>query len=171
MNLVHIHALAADKEAQARPFGHYPMVIRNVLAMPKPTGPASANQKKAHAKNKGVFGVASFLSSESWWIYPLFVTPCIFASDNKKESELYLATYNITNHYPIGKKKMQPVGIIVFASVMGTPKFQILLESAIQLIAQLIFVFNITLFICPVLMNTIDMKSSWLTNTHNIRLL
>ncbi|GJX56969.1 metal tolerance protein 9-like protein [Tanacetum coccineum] len=39
-------------------------------------------------------------------------------------------------HYPIGKKRMQPVGIIVFASVMGTLGFQILLESARQLIAQ-----------------------------------
>ncbi|XP_071736553.1 metal tolerance protein 9-like [Rutidosis leptorrhynchoides] len=39
-------------------------------------------------------------------------------------------------HYPIGKTRMQPVGIIVFASVMGTLGFQILLESARQLIAK-----------------------------------
>ncbi|XP_056163189.1 metal tolerance protein 9-like [Syzygium oleosum] len=32
-------------------------------------------------------------------------------------------------HYPIGKKRMQPVGIIVFASVMATLGLQILLES------------------------------------------
>ncbi|KAI4333272.1 hypothetical protein L6164_018104 [Bauhinia variegata] len=36
-------------------------------------------------------------------------------------------------HYPIGKKRMQPVGIIVFASVMATLGLQILLESARQL--------------------------------------
>ncbi|GAB2286723.1 Metal tolerance protein 10 [Dionaea muscipula] len=30
--------------------------------------------------------------------------------------------------YPIGKKRMQPVGIIVFASVMATPGLQILME-------------------------------------------
>nr|XP_043629259.1 metal tolerance protein 9-like [Erigeron canadensis] len=39
-------------------------------------------------------------------------------------------------HYPIGKTRMQPVGIIVFASVMGTLGFQILLESVRQLVAQ-----------------------------------
>ncbi|KAD4178710.1 hypothetical protein R6Q59_022330 [Mikania micrantha] len=39
-------------------------------------------------------------------------------------------------HYPIGKHRMQPVGIIVFASVMGTLGFQILLESGRQLIAK-----------------------------------
>ncbi|XP_058218547.1 metal tolerance protein 9-like [Rhododendron vialii] len=39
-------------------------------------------------------------------------------------------------HYPIGKKRMQPVGIIVFASVMATLGLQILLESARQLIAK-----------------------------------
>ncbi|XP_010943644.1 metal tolerance protein 7 [Elaeis guineensis] len=38
--------------------------------------------------------------------------------------------------YPIGKKPMQPVGIIVFASVMGTLGFQVLLESGRQLITQ-----------------------------------
>ncbi|KAF3792469.1 Metal tolerance protein 10 [Nymphaea thermarum] len=38
--------------------------------------------------------------------------------------------------YPIGKRRMQPVGIVVFASVMATLGFQILLESARQLIAQ-----------------------------------
>ncbi|XP_076933555.1 metal tolerance protein 10-like [Bidens hawaiensis] len=39
-------------------------------------------------------------------------------------------------HYPIGKNRMQPVGIVVFASVMGTLGFQILLESGRQLIAK-----------------------------------
>ncbi|XP_054794784.1 metal tolerance protein 9-like [Prosopis cineraria] len=38
-------------------------------------------------------------------------------------------------HYPIGKKRMQPLGIIVFASVMATLGLQILLESARRLIA------------------------------------
>ncbi|KAF3328929.1 metal tolerance protein 7 isoform X1 [Carex littledalei] len=39
-------------------------------------------------------------------------------------------------HYPIGKKRMQPVGIIVFASVMGTLGFQILIESGRQLVTN-----------------------------------
>lgn len=39
-------------------------------------------------------------------------------------------------HYPIGKKRMQPVGIIVFASVMATLGLQIILESVRQLIAK-----------------------------------
>ncbi|TVU22085.1 hypothetical protein EJB05_31764, partial [Eragrostis curvula] len=38
--------------------------------------------------------------------------------------------------YPIGKRRMQPVGIIVFASVMGTLGFQVLIESGRQLITQ-----------------------------------
>ncbi|OVA05557.1 Cation efflux protein [Macleaya cordata] len=38
--------------------------------------------------------------------------------------------------YPIGKRRMQPVGIIVFASVMATLGLQILLESARELISQ-----------------------------------
>ncbi|XP_071698191.1 metal tolerance protein 10-like [Rutidosis leptorrhynchoides] len=38
-------------------------------------------------------------------------------------------------HYPIGKNRMQPVGIIVFASVMATLGFQILLESVRELLA------------------------------------
>lgn len=38
--------------------------------------------------------------------------------------------------YPIGKRRMQPVGIIVFASVMGTVGFQVLIESGRQLITQ-----------------------------------
>ncbi|XP_047330835.1 metal tolerance protein 10-like [Impatiens glandulifera] len=38
--------------------------------------------------------------------------------------------------YPIGKKRMQPVGIIVFASVMATLGLQILLESGRQLISK-----------------------------------
>ncbi|XP_042520293.1 metal tolerance protein 9-like [Macadamia integrifolia] len=42
------------------------------------------------------------------------------------------------NHYgyPIGKKRMQPVGIIVFASVMATLGFQILFESVRELISK-----------------------------------
>ncbi|KAK9684092.1 hypothetical protein RND81_10G185900 [Saponaria officinalis] len=39
-------------------------------------------------------------------------------------------------NYPIGKKRMQPVGIIVFASVMATLGLQILLESARDLITK-----------------------------------
>ncbi|GKB46293.1 metal tolerance protein 9-like protein [Tanacetum coccineum] len=39
-------------------------------------------------------------------------------------------------HYPIGKKRMQPVGIIVFASVMGIVGFQILLEFCRQTYSQ-----------------------------------
>ncbi|KAJ0043819.1 hypothetical protein Pint_18097 [Pistacia integerrima] len=39
-------------------------------------------------------------------------------------------------HYPIGKKRMQPVGIIVFASVMATLGLQILLESARAIVAK-----------------------------------
>lgn len=39
-------------------------------------------------------------------------------------------------HYPIGKKRMQPVGIIVFASVMATLGLQILLESVRELISK-----------------------------------
>ncbi|XP_040988561.1 metal tolerance protein 10-like isoform X2 [Juglans microcarpa x Juglans regia] len=39
-------------------------------------------------------------------------------------------------NYPIGKKRMQPVGIIVFASVMATLGLQILIESGRQLISK-----------------------------------
>ncbi|CAA7408479.1 unnamed protein product [Spirodela intermedia] len=39
-------------------------------------------------------------------------------------------------NYPIGKNRMQPVGIIVFSSVMATLGFQILLESGRQLVTQ-----------------------------------
>ncbi|CAI8606969.1 unnamed protein product [Vicia faba] len=39
-------------------------------------------------------------------------------------------------HYPIGKKRMQPVGIIVFASVMATLGLQILIESGRQIISK-----------------------------------
>ncbi|CAJ1958199.1 unnamed protein product [Sphenostylis stenocarpa] len=39
-------------------------------------------------------------------------------------------------HYPIGKKRMQPVGIIVFASVMATLGLQILIESGRELISK-----------------------------------
>ncbi|XP_058072128.1 metal tolerance protein 10-like [Magnolia sinica] len=38
--------------------------------------------------------------------------------------------------YPVGKKRMQPVGIIVFASVMASLGFQILLESVRELISM-----------------------------------
>ncbi|XP_068656855.1 metal tolerance protein 9-like [Aristolochia californica] len=38
--------------------------------------------------------------------------------------------------YPVGKKRMQPVGIIVFASVMATLGLQILLESVREIIAK-----------------------------------
>ncbi|XAR56922.1 hypothetical protein NMG60_11037583 [Bertholletia excelsa] len=38
--------------------------------------------------------------------------------------------------YPIGKKRMQPVGIIVFASVMATLGLQILFESGRQLLTK-----------------------------------
>ncbi|GMY33159.1 metal tolerance protein 10-like [Fagus crenata] len=42
------------------------------------------------------------------------------------------------NHdrYPIGKNRMQPVGIVVFASVMATLGLQILFESGRQIIAK-----------------------------------
>ncbi|XP_024401837.1 metal tolerance protein 11 isoform X1 [Physcomitrium patens] len=38
--------------------------------------------------------------------------------------------------YPIGKKRMQPLGILVFASVMATLGLQIILESARTLFSQ-----------------------------------
>ncbi|PKI65549.1 hypothetical protein CRG98_014049 [Punica granatum] len=38
--------------------------------------------------------------------------------------------------YPIGKKRMQPVGIIVFASVMATLGLQIILESIREIITK-----------------------------------
>ncbi|PRQ36009.1 putative cation efflux protein [Rosa chinensis] len=41
-------------------------------------------------------------------------------------------------HYPIGKKRMQPAGIIVFASVMATLGLQILLESARELVSKVL---------------------------------
>ncbi|XVF77823.1 hypothetical protein PTKIN_Ptkin14bG0078000 [Pterospermum kingtungense] len=43
-----------------------------------------------------------------------------------------------TNHfkYPIGKNRMQPVGIVVFASVMATLGLQILFESGRELLIQ-----------------------------------
>ncbi|KAL3643123.1 Metal tolerance protein 9 [Castilleja foliolosa] len=53
---------------------------------------------------------------------------------------LWFTSYAMRNpnqyHYPIGKKRMQPVGIIVFASVMATLGLQIMLESVRQLIAK-----------------------------------
>ena len=36
--------------------------------------------------------------------------------------------------YPVGKTRLQPLGILVFASVMGTVSFQVLIESVRQLI-------------------------------------
>ncbi|KAK8479261.1 hypothetical protein V6N11_064489 [Hibiscus sabdariffa] len=39
-------------------------------------------------------------------------------------------------HYPIGKNRMQPVGIVVFASVMATLGLQILFESGRELIIK-----------------------------------
>ncbi|XP_059441617.1 metal tolerance protein 10-like [Corylus avellana] len=39
-------------------------------------------------------------------------------------------------NYPIGKKRMQPVGIIVFASVMATLGLQILIESIRELLSK-----------------------------------
>ncbi|KAI4374625.1 hypothetical protein MLD38_012599 [Melastoma candidum] len=39
-------------------------------------------------------------------------------------------------HYPIGKKRMQPVGIIVFASVMATLGLQVLLVSVREIISK-----------------------------------
>ncbi|XP_047337812.1 metal tolerance protein 9-like [Impatiens glandulifera] len=51
---------------------------------------------------------------------------------------LWFTAYAMKNpnqyRYPIGKKRMQPVGIIVFASVMATLGLQILLESGRQLV-------------------------------------
>ncbi|KAL1559909.1 Metal tolerance protein 10 [Salvia divinorum] len=53
---------------------------------------------------------------------------------------LWFTSYAMKNpnqyHYPIGKKRMQPVGIIVFASVMATLGLQIILESVRQLISK-----------------------------------
>ncbi|KAG4991104.1 hypothetical protein AAZX31_09G092700 [Glycine max] len=53
---------------------------------------------------------------------------------------LWFTAYAMRNpnqyHYPIGKKRMQPVGIIVFASVMATLGLQILIESGRQLISK-----------------------------------
>uniref|UniRef100_A0A7N2LIR8 Metal tolerance protein 10 n=2 Tax=Quercus lobata TaxID=97700 RepID=A0A7N2LIR8_QUELO len=53
---------------------------------------------------------------------------------------LWFTTYSMRNpnqyHYPIGKRRMQPVGIIVFASVMATLGLQILLESVQQLLSK-----------------------------------
>ncbi|XP_057798073.1 metal tolerance protein 10-like [Salvia miltiorrhiza] len=53
---------------------------------------------------------------------------------------LWFTSYAMKNpnkyRYPIGKKRMQPVGIIVFASVMATLGLQIIVESVRQLIAK-----------------------------------
>ncbi|KAF2286181.1 hypothetical protein GH714_011426 [Hevea brasiliensis] len=50
-------------------------------------------------------------------------------------------------YYPIGKKRMQPVGIIVFASVMATLGLQILLESGRQIVAKVCF-FHLSICRC-----------------------
>ncbi|KAK1367320.1 Metal tolerance protein 10 [Heracleum sosnowskyi] len=53
---------------------------------------------------------------------------------------LWFTSYAMRNpnlyNYPIGKKRMQPVGIIVFASVMATLGLQILLESGRELVTK-----------------------------------
>ncbi|XP_042479383.1 metal tolerance protein 10-like [Macadamia integrifolia] len=53
---------------------------------------------------------------------------------------LWFTDYSMRNpnqyRYPIGKKRMQPVGIVVFASIMATLGFQILLEAVRQLIEK-----------------------------------
>lgn len=51
-----------------------------------------------------------------------------FTAHSMKRANPYL--------YPIGKNRMQPVGILVFASVMATLGLQILLESGRRLISQ-----------------------------------
>lgn len=49
----------------------------------------------------------------------------------------HLSMKNINIYkYPIGKLRVQPVGIIVFAAVMATLGFQVLVEAAQQLIAN-----------------------------------
>ncbi|KAM6582837.1 hypothetical protein CsatB_009839 [Cannabis sativa] len=53
---------------------------------------------------------------------------------------LWFTAYSMKNpnhyNYPIGKNRMQPVGIIVFASVMATLGLQILLESIRHLVTK-----------------------------------
>lgn len=51
-----------------------------------------------------------------------------YTSNNMRRPNPYL--------YPIGKNRMQPVGILVFASVMATLGMQILIESTRQLISK-----------------------------------
>ncbi|XP_015060786.1 metal tolerance protein 9-like [Solanum pennellii] len=51
-----------------------------------------------------------------------------FTSNAMKSPNQYL--------YPIGKKRMQPVGLVVFASIMATLGLQILFESGRQLITK-----------------------------------
>uniref|UniRef100_A0A2N9HAN6 Uncharacterized protein n=1 Tax=Fagus sylvatica TaxID=28930 RepID=A0A2N9HAN6_FAGSY len=54
---------------------------------------------------------------------------------------LWFTSYAMKNpnhhRYPIGKNRMQPVGIVVFASVMATLGLQILFESGRQIIAKI----------------------------------
>ncbi|KAK6934748.1 Cation efflux protein [Dillenia turbinata] len=53
---------------------------------------------------------------------------------------LWFTSYAMKNpnqhYYPIGKKRMQPVGIIVFASVMATLGLQVIFESGRQLVTK-----------------------------------
>ncbi|KAL5811518.1 hypothetical protein ACOSQ4_028086 [Xanthoceras sorbifolium] len=53
---------------------------------------------------------------------------------------LWFTAYSMKNpnqyQYPIGKNRMQPVGIVVFASVMATLGLQILFESGRELVIQ-----------------------------------
>ncbi|MCO5562515.1 hypothetical protein L7F22_016142 [Adiantum nelumboides] len=51
-----------------------------------------------------------------------------YTSHNMRRPNPYL--------YPIGKNRMQPVGILVFASIMATLGLQILIESTRQLISK-----------------------------------
>lgn len=46
------------------------------------------------------------------------------------------------HQYPVGKNRMQPVGIVVFATVMATLGLQILFESVRQLITKVCIIIN-----------------------------
>ena len=41
---------------------------------------------------------------------------------------------NARRRFPVGKSRMQPLGIIVFSSIMGTVGFQVFLEAVRQLL-------------------------------------
>ena len=53
---------------------------------------------------------------------------------------LFVTDKNIRNQnkylYPIGKSRMQPLGILVFSCIMGTLGFQVLIEGIRQLIGD-----------------------------------